>query len=197
MFLGLLISGISAYVTATNLEIFQIVYSLIFLFIIIELGLVITISWAINKLSPTVASILFIIYSILTGMTLSGILLIYTGASITLVFFLTASIFAIMSIIGFVTEIDLSKAGVILFVGLIGLIIAMIVNFFLQSPVLYYIISVIGVIIFIGLIMYDTQLLKKMALFGRKQFAILGALKLYLDFVNLFLFLLRLFGKRK
>ena len=145
----------------------------------------------------------FLLYAAINGLTLSFIFLRYTGQSITRVFFITSGTFAAMSAYGFFTKRDLSSWGNILFMGLIGIIIASIVNFFLKSTMLYWIISYVGVAVFIGLTAYDTQRIKKMYLSFQegaefsKRLAILGALHLYLDFINLFLFLLRIFGRRR
>jgi len=199
--IALLISGIAAAITISSAALLSIVLSgWLIPIIIIELALVIIISWAIDKISKEVAVVLFILYSLFTGFTLAIIFLLYTLGSVVMVFFLTAVIFLLMSIVGYVTKKDLSRLGPILFIGLIGIIIAMIVNMFLRSPMMMYIVSIIAVVIFIGLIIYDTQRLKKMALrVGRNadKYAIVGALSLYLDFINLFLHLLRLLGKRR
>ena len=173
------------------------------LLIILELGLVIGISAGINKLSSTAASGLFFLYSALNGVTLSLVFLVYTQESITTTFLITAGTFGAMSFYGFVTKKDLTSIGNLAFMALIGIIIASIVNMFFASSMLYTIISYGGVLIFVALTAYDTQKLKKM---GQKleagseterKTAILGALRLYLDFINLFLFLLRIFGRRR
>jgi FtsH-binding integral membrane protein len=149
------------------------------------------------------ATIVFILYSVLNGLTLSIIFLIYTTGSIASTFFVTAGTFAVMSAYGYLTKSDLSKWGNILFMGLIGIIIASIVNYFMQSETLYAIITYIGVLIFVALTAYDTQKIKTMNIIGNegtdedKKEAIMGALTLYLDFINLFLYLLRLLGRRR
>lgn len=158
---------------------------------------------AVNKLSVQVATAIFIGYAILNGLTFSIIFLVYTAASISSTFFITATTFGIMSTYGYFTKRDLTSMGNLLVMALIGLVIASVVNIFLSSPILYWITTYVGIIIFIGLIAYDTQKIKDMyqsgALVGENESkgAILGALSLYLDFVNLFLLLLRLFGRRK
>ncbi len=166
-----------------------------------ELGLVIGISAGINKLTPAAASALFYLFAVVNGLTLTPIFLVYTGASIAKTFFITAGTFGAMSIYGYTTNQDLSKIGNILFMALIGLIIATIVNIFAQSTTLMWIISFVGVIIFVGLTAWDTQKIKQMAAMmpaseiGR--LATIGALSLYLDFINLFLYLLRFFGSSR
>jgi uncharacterized protein len=166
------------------------------------LGLVILISWRIDRLQPATALALFMLYAGLLGLMLSSIFLTYTGTSITRVFFISAASFAGLSLYGYTTQRDLSPIGSFLMMGLIGLIIAMVVNIFLKSSGLDFVISAVGVLIFAGLTAWDTQKIKEMynpmedgTIVGRK--AVMGALTLYLDFINLFLFLLRLFGDRR
>jgi FtsH-binding integral membrane protein len=167
-----------------------------------EFGAVIYISARINKMSAERASVLFLIYSILNGLTLSMIFLIYTSASIGSTFLITALTFGIMSIYGYTTKKDLTSIGKLAMMALIGLIIATVVNIFMQSEVIYWIANYAGVLIFVALTAYDTQKIKQMASFedsaeDSKKKAIYGALTLYLDFINMFLFLLRIFGDRK
>jgi uncharacterized protein len=152
--------------------------------------------------SPATALALFFVYSGLLGLSLASIFLVYTGASITRVFFISAATFGAMSLYGYTTQRDLTGFGSFLFMGLIGIIIASLVNIFLHSSGLDWIISVLGVLIFTGLTAYDTQNIKEMyspmddgTVAGRK--AVMGALRLYLDFINLFLMMLRLFGDRR
>jgi FtsH-binding integral membrane protein len=146
---------------------------------------------------------MFIAYSVINGATLSILLLVYTMESIGMVFFITAATFGVMALIGYTTKTDLSKMGNILFMALIGLIIASVVNMFMHSSGLQLIISYVGVLIFVGLTAYDTQKIKQMlydqesADEGAQKLALLGALSLYLDFVNLFIYLLRILGNRK
>jgi FtsH-binding integral membrane protein len=165
-------------------------------------GLVLLISFMINRLAPAMALGLFMLYAALLGVMLSTIFIQYTGTSITRVFFISAASFGALSLYGYTTKRDLSPFGAFLIMGLIGLILAMIVNIFWQNSMLGFIISVVGVLIFAGLTAWDTQKIKEMydvnddgTLTARK--AIMGALTLYLDFINLFLFLLRLVGDRR
>lgn len=170
--------------------------------VIAELIMVIALSAAINKISFTAATLMFIIYSILNGVMLSSIFLIYTQASISLAFFVTAGTFGAMALWGYTTRRDLSKMGSILFMALIGLIIATIVNIFLKSSAIYWITTYAGVLIFTGLTAWDVQKIKRMLSTAdkvndtTKKVALLGALSLYLDFINLFLYILRIFGNK-
>lgn len=164
-----------------------------------ELALVFTLSGAINRLSAAVATLLFVAYSALNGVTLSIVALVYTANSIASTFVITAGMFGAMSIYGYMTKRDLTSWGSFLFMGLIGVVIAAIVNIFVGSSAVSWFISGIGVIVFTGLTAYDTWKIKEMAaqgIEGRKP-AILGALTLYLDFINLFLMLLRFTGNRR
>lgn len=167
-----------------------------------ELGLVIWLSSRIRQMTAERAGLLFVLYSILNGLTMSVLFTIYTSSSIASTFFITAGTFGAMSLYGYTTKKDLTSWGNLLFMGLIGLIIATVVNMFLQSSMLYYILNYVGVLVFVGLTPYDTQKIKRMAdqmdsEENAKKGAIMGALTLYLDFINLFLYLLRLFGDRK
>jgi uncharacterized protein len=166
------------------------------------LGLVFLISWRIDRLQPSTALTLFMVYAGVLGLMLSSIFLAYTGTSITRVFFITAAAFGGLSLYGYTTQRDLSPIGSFLIMGLIGLIIAMLVNLFLQSSGLDFVISAAGVLIFAGLTAWDTQKIKEMydpmedgTAVGRKS--VMGALTLYLDFINLFLFMLRFLGDRR
>ena len=166
------------------------------------LGVVIYMSFGIRKMSASKAQTVFWIFAALMGLSLSSIFVVYTETSITRVFFITAGTFGAMSIYGYTTKRDLTKLGSFLMMGLIGIIIASIVNIFLKSSMMYFAISIIGVLIFVGLTAYDTQKIKNMysasdtgELIGKK--AVMGALTLYLDFINLFIMLLRLFGQRR
>jgi FtsH-binding integral membrane protein len=166
------------------------------------LGMVFLISFRINRLSAGTALMLFFVYAGLLGLSLASIFLVYSGVSITRVFFISAATFGAMSLYGYTTQRDLTGVGSFMFMGLIGIVIAMLVNIFLKSSGLDWAISVIGVLIFVGLTAYDTQRIKEMysvqddgTVAGRK--AVMGALSLYLDFINLFLMLLRLFGDRR
>jgi FtsH-binding integral membrane protein len=166
------------------------------------LGLVVAIGWMIDRLSAGTALLMFMLYAGLLGLMLSSIFLVYTGTSITRVFFISAASFGALSLYGYTTQRDLSAMGSFLFMGLIGLIIASLVNMFLQSGMLNFVISCVGVLIFAGLTAWDTQKIKEMyspmddgTIAGRK--AVMGALSLYLDFINIFMFLLRLLGDRR
>ncbi len=166
------------------------------------LGMVFYLSFRINKISLTAAQSTFWIFATLMGLSLASIFIVYTGASIARVFFICSATFAAMSLYGYTTKRDLTAMGGFLIMGLFGIIIASIVNIFMQSPAMYFAISIIGVIIFVGLTAYDTQKIKNMyyaadseTISGKK--AIMGALTLYLDFINLFIMLLRLFGQRR
>ena len=163
---------------------------------------VLALSFGINRMSAGTAQIVFWLFAAVMGLSLSSIFLVYTDASIAKVFFITAATFGAMSLWGYTTKRDLTGMGSFLFMGLIGLVIAMLVNIFLQSSMLDFAISAIGVLIFVGLTAYDTQKIKESysASFGADVLAkgaIMGALSLYLDFINLFLMLLRLFGNRE
>jgi FtsH-binding integral membrane protein len=205
MTLALVITGFTAYGVATSPGVQQAIFTNQILFwglIIAEFALVIGVSAAINRLSLAMATLMFILYSVINGALLSSIFLIYTASSISTVFFITAGTFATMALIGYTTKTDLSSIGKYLFMALIGLVIATFVNFFIKSSGFDYILSYIGVLIFVGLTAYDSQKIKQMLLQapdageGAQKIALLGALSLYLDFINLFLYLLRIFGRR-
>ena len=176
--------------------------ALMWVVMLAPLGVVFYMSFGIRKMSVSKAQMTFWIFAALMGASLSSIFLVYTGASITRVFFITAGTFGAMSIYGYTTKRDLTKLGSFLMMGLIGIIIASIVNMFMKSTMMYFVISILGVLIFVGLTAYDTQKIKNMYLvsdsgeiMGKK--AVMGALTLYLDFINLFIMLLRLFGQRR
>ena len=195
MTLALVITGFTAYSVANSPALLGLIIG--------ELALVFIISGAINRLSLTTATLLFIIYSVLNGAMLSSIFIIYEPMVIAKVFFITAGTFGAMAFYGYSTKRDLSSIGKILFMTLIGLIIATVVNMFLKSPGFDYILSYIGVAIFIGLTAWDSQKIKQMLLMqpdmseGAQKLALLGSLTLYLDFINLFLYLLRIFGSNR
>ena len=206
MTLALVITGVTAYGVATSPGLMMAIATNKLLFwglIIAEFGLVVAISAAINKLSLTTATLLFVLYSVINGATLSFIFAIYTMSSIASVFFITAGTFAVMAVIAYKTKKDLTSMGKIHFMALIGIIIASIVNIFLKSTGLQMVVSYLGVLIFVGLTAYDSQKIKQMLLMapdageGAQKIALLGALSLYLDFVNLFIYLLRIFGRRE
>ena len=176
--------------------------ALMWVVMLAPLGVVIYMSFGIAKMSSSKAQTTFWVFAALMGASLSSIFLVYTGASITRVFFITAGTFAAMSIYGYTTKKDLTRLGSFLMMGLMGIIIASIVNIFMKSTMMYFVISIIGVLIFVGLTAYDTQKIKNMysvsdsgEVMGKK--AVMGALTLYLDFINLFIMLLRLFGQRR
>lgn len=199
---GLLVTALLALVTVSTPTLLKVVLGNKLLFyglMIGELALVFTISGAINRLSAAVATLLFIAYSALNGVTLSIIFLVYTADSIAATFVVTAAMFGAMSVYGYMTRRDLTSWGSFLFMGLIGIVIASVVNIFVGNSAVSWIISALGVIVFTGLTAYDTWKIKAMAAGGAegRKPAILGALTLYLDFINLFLMLLRLGGDRR
>jgi FtsH-binding integral membrane protein len=207
MALGLFITaGVAAFVSASPL--FQVLTGqplIFFGLLIVELALVIGLSWGINRISTGTATSLFLIYAALNGLTLSVLFVVYTLGSVAYTFLASAALFGVMSIIGYTTKIDLAKIGTYLLMGIIGLVIAMIVNIFWANTALGWIVTFAGIILFLGLTVYDTQRIKRMTTTALQQgnediearLGILGALSLYLDFVNLFLFLLRLGGRRR
>jgi FtsH-binding integral membrane protein len=201
---ALALTGIVAYVFAGYLETNRaLVHSpVMWLIILAPLGLVMLLSFGINKLSATAAQGTFWVYAGIMGLSMSTIFLVYTGSSIARVFFITAGTFAAMSLYGYTTRRDLSQLGSFLFMGLIGIVIAMLVNMFLQSSMMQFVICVIGVIVFTGLTAWDTQSIKEMYYEGdgseiASKKAVMGALRLYLDFVNLFMMLIQLLGVRR
>ena len=202
MFLGLIVTALVSLFVASTALIEAIFSSRIVFFglIIAELGVVIALSAAINKMSSSTATLLFYLYAVLNGVTLSVIFFAYSMHAIALAFSVTAATFGVMSAYGYLTKADLSKMGAILFMGLIGVIIASLVNLFLASSTLDWVISIAGVVIFTGLTAWDTQRFKEMAAMTDPSMsgkvATMGALTLYLDFINLFLYLLRIFGRR-
>lgn len=206
MTFALTLTGFVAYRTTQSEFLLELIFSSSFGFIgliLAELALVFWISSGIQRMSSNMAIGLFLLYSVLNGMTLSVLLIAYTGASVASTFFITAGMFGAMSVYGYTTKQDLSSWGNLLFMALIGLILASVVNIFLQSSGLYWLINYIGVLVFVGLTAYDTQKIKQLAAQviveseeGRKV-AILGALTLYLDFINMFIFMLRILGNRR
>ena len=200
---ALVLTGLVAYGTANTPALMNVIFGtpLMWVVILAPLGMVMFLSAKIQTMSVTAAQATFWIFSVLMGMSLASIFVIYTGTSIARVFFITAGVFGAMSLYGYTTKRDLTGWGSFLFMGLIGIILASIVNWFLQSSAMEFAISVIGVLVFVGLTAYDTQKIKEAyaesdsaAVLSKK--AIMGALRLYLDFINLFLMLLRLFGNR-
>lgn len=207
MAMGLILTGVIAYGVASTPALVEAIVlnrPIFYLLIFAELGIVFGMTMAMNRISALTATGFFLIYSALNGLTLSVIFLIYSSQSITAVFFITAGMFGAMAVYGYVTKRDLTSMGQLFFMGVIGLIIASVVNIFMQSDALTWAISVVGVVIFCGLTAYDSQKLRAYALENAgtlgdessKKVAIFGALSLYLDFVNLFLMLLRLLGRR-
>ena len=200
---GLAVTGIAAYVAASS-GFYQSIVGTPWIWVVMlaPLGFVLALSFGIERMSAGTAQMLFWIYAAVMGISLGGIFLIYTGTSIARVFFITAATFGAMSLYGYTTNRDLSSIGSFLFMGLIGVLIASIVNIFLGSSTLQFVISIVGVIVFVGLTAYDTQRIKEMYLESdsteaASKKAILGALSLYLDFINLFMLLLQLFGQRR
>lgn len=204
MTLALMITGITAAGVANSPNILTLIYSsqvVMWGIIIAEFGLVIYISARLEKLSLSTATTLFALYSILNGVMLSSIFLLYSTAIISKVFFITAGTFGVTALYGYATKKDLSSLGNILFMALIGLVIATVVNVFMKSAMFDLILSYIGVIIFVGLTAWDSQKIKHMMMAQQdadesaQKLALIGALSLYLDFINLFLYLLRIFGR--
>lgn len=203
---ALIISGFSAVMTVKIPSLLMFLYSSPYTILGLfgaELLLVVFLTASLNSISVKTASILYILYSVINGVTLSSILLLYTKESIAGTFFITAGTFAAMSLYGHTTQKDLSTIGNLCFMGLIGLIIASIVNIFMDSTMVYWVQTYVGVLVFVGLTAWDTQKIKAMCMNlepgteEAKKVSLIGALELYLDFINLFLYLLRIFGKRK
>ena len=203
---GLAVTALASYLMLSSQSALQVLFGnrLVFYGLIFaELGLVIALSAAINRISAATATLMFLVYSALNGVTFAAIFLIYTRSSIASAFLVTAGTFAAMSVYGYVTKRDLTGFGSFLFMGLVGIIIASLVNLFLHSEMVYWITSYLGVFIFVGLTAYDTQKIKQIGQAGfangedQHKAAILGALRLYLDFINLFLMLLRVMGNRR
>ena len=206
MTLALAITGLTAYGVATSPTILSLIFSskvTFFGLIIAEFALVFAISGAINRLSLSTATLLFILYSVINGATLSTIFFAFSVATIGKVFFITAGTFGAMALVGYTTKTDLTSMGKLLFMALLGIIIASVVNMFVASSGLDLILSYVGVLVFIGLTAYDTQKIKQMcqaapdAGESSQKLALIGALSLYLDFINLFLYLLRIFGNNR
>ena len=206
MTLALAITGLTAYGVATSPTILSLIFSskvTFFGLIIAEFALVFAISGAINRLSLSTATMLFILYSVINGATLSSIFFAFSVATISKVFFITAGTFGAMALVGYTTKTDLTSMGKLLFMALLGIIIASVVNMFVASSGLDLILSYVGVLVFVGLTAYDTQKIKQMsqaapdASESTQKLALIGALSLYLDFINLFLYLLRIFGNNR
>ena len=206
MTLALAITGLTAYGVATSPTILSLIFSskvTFFGLIIAEFALVFAISGAINRLSLSTATLLFILYSVINGATLSTIFFAFSVATIGKVFFITAGTFGAMALVGYTTKTDLTSMGKLLIMALLGIIIASVVNMFVGSSGLDLILSYVGVLVFVGLTAYDTQKIKQMcqsapdAGESTQKLALIGALSLYLDFINLFLYLLRIFGNNR
>ena len=204
MFLGLLLTAGTAVVVASSpalIETLILNRGLFWVMVLAQLGLVLYLSVRVEKMAPATAAILFLVYSALVGVTSSTIFLIYTGASIVSAFVMAAGMFGAMALFGSFTKRSLAGVGQFMFMGLIGIIIASIVNIFWFNDALNFVISVVGVLVFTGLTAWDAQRLKQMAVAlpdGRiGSYAVVGALSLYLDFINLFFFILRLMGGRR
>ncbi|AKC59912.1 Bax inhibitor-1 family protein [Blochmannia endosymbiont of Polyrhachis (Hedomyrma) turneri] len=204
---GLLLTSFVAWYASQSPIILQFIFSnqiTFFSLIIIQLGLVFVLSGMVSRLSGALATTLFMFYSMLTGLTLSSIFIIYTASSIASTFIVTAGMFGTMTCYGYTTKRDLSSLGNLLFMAMIGIILGSVVNLWLKSTPLMWLITYIGVVIFVALTAYDTQKLKSMgatlAMDNKEQvrkYSILGALTLYLDFINLFLMMIRIFGNRR
>jgi len=210
MFLALGITAVTSWLFASSPQLLSLMYDakggmtiLGWIVMLAPIGFVLWIVARYNRMSASKMALLFVVYSILMGMSLSFIFLAYTGASIATTFLITAGMFGFMAVLGYTTKTDLTKFGSIMMMGVVGLFIAMFVNMFMHSSGLDYIISFIGVLIFTGLTAYDVQKLKRIGsgmvegAEGTRKMTIMGALTLYLDFINLFLFLLRFFGNRQ
>ena len=206
MTMGLALTGLIAYAVSTSdtlLRIFVLNPFLFYGLLILQLVIVIALSAAIAKLPSIVAIGAFFLYSALTGLTFAVLFLVYTRASIASTFFICAMMFGSVSVFGYITKMNLAGVGTFMYMGLVGLIIASVVNFFVASSTLYWLISYVGVLIFVGLTAWDTQKIKKISMSQNfeteegKKIAVMGALNLYLDFINMFLFLLRIMGNRR
>ena len=203
---ALTITGLTAYFIASSPDMLATIFSnrsSVWILLFAQLGVVMWLSSRALRMSMAAATLLFILYSVLTGVTFSVIFLAYTGETIATTFFITAGTFLAMSIVGYVTRMDLTRIGSILFMLLIGVIIATVVNIFMHSETIYWVTTYAGVVIFVGLIAFDTQKLKHIFMSmdsvdeTSQKVALLGALTLYLDFINLFLFLLRILGRNR
>jgi FtsH-binding integral membrane protein len=206
MTLALVITGVAAYWFAASGNILALLQGssiLLWGVMLAPIGMVLIMSFAFNRLSFGALMGLFLAYSLVNGISLSVIFLIYSSAAISKVFFITAGLFATMAVVGYTTKTDLTKLGSILMMAVLGIVIASIVNYFMESAAFDYLISCVGVLVFTGLVAYDTQKVKRIGAgveYGTAtagKLALMGALSLYLDFINLFLFLLRVFGGRR
>ena len=211
MFMALGVTALTSYYFASDPALIQLLFDraaggmtiLGWIVMLSPIGFVLLMSMGFQRFSAMTITLLFAIYSVIMGMSLSFILLIYTGASVAITFGVTSAMFGTMAVAGYTTKIDLTRFGSIMIMGLVGIIIASLVNMFMQSSTMDYVISFIGVLVFTGLIAYDVQKLKRLATNittgddSYRKYVIMGALTLYLDFINLFLFLMRFLGNRK
>lgn len=198
MFLGLLITFATGIFVTTNENMLANIFStgMYIVLVIVEIILVVVLSARIAKLNPTTARILFILYSFVTGLTFSSVFIAYKLESVMFVFLITAVLFGLLSVIGYTTKLDLTKFGTYLFIMLIGIVICSIINIFVGGSTLTLIICVLSLIVFMGFTIYDVQKIDQMSgMISEDNLAIFGALQLYLDFINIFIDLLRLFGK--
>lgn len=201
MLLAMLVTAVTSMYVTSNETLLMLIYGKLMVFVgllISQVIVVISLLGRLQKMSTITASLLFYLYSVLTGVVFASILLVYTATSIANTFFITAGVFGAMSVYGYFTSNDLSKMGSLLIMGFLGLIICSVVNIFLKSQPMEWLISFVGVLVFIGLTAWDTQKIKAAAAHAEgddvKRLATIGALELYLDFVNLFIYLLRFFG---
>ena len=203
---GLMLTGITAMLTISTPEMLEFIFGGRFVYlglILAQLGLVVWLSARVGAMSAVTATLVFLAYSLLTGVTLSAVFLIYTSSSLASTFFVAAGMFAVMFAYGSMTRRDLTGMGSFMAMGLIGIIIASVVNMFMHSEMIYWITTYIGILVFVGLTAYDAQQIRAMSVVvleggeAEQKGAIIGALRLYLDFINLFLLLLRLLGRRR
>ncbi len=198
LFIGLLVTFLTGAYTATNKDALSVIFTqgYYWIFALIELGLAIFLSVRIHKMQPTTAKISYLLYTFFSGLTFASLFIVYNLESIIMVFAITALIFLIFALIGHYTKMDLSKLGTFLMMILIGMLLCILVNIFLKNSTFDIIISIISIIIFIGFIAYDVQKIKRLnGMIQEENLAVLGAFELYLDFINIFIDLLRLFGK--
>jgi len=198
LFIGLLVTFATGAYTATNEDALSVIFSkgYYWIFVLIELGVAIFLSARIHKMQPTTAKISYLLYTFFSGLTFASLFVVYKLESIILVFAVTSVLFLVFALIGHYTKIDLSKLGTYLIMMLIGVILCTIVNLFLQNSTFDIIISAISVIVFLGFIAYDIQKIKRLnGYLAEENLAVIGAFELYLDFINIFIDLLRLFGK--
>jgi uncharacterized protein len=211
MFMALGVTALTSYYFASDPSLMSLLFDKLtggmtilgWIVMLSPIGFVLLMSLGFQRFSAMTLTLLFAVYAVLMGMSLSFILLVYTGSSVAVTFGVTSAMFGIMAVAGYTTNIDLSRFGSIMMMGLVGIVIASVVNMFMRSSTMDYIISFIGVLVFTGLIAYDVQKLKRLATNitsadgSYRKYVIMGALTLYLDFINLFLFLLRFLGDRK